>query len=220
MDLEKNFEVLIHEIKNSVQGIVLNAEILDRFLKKNDSVGKRTMGLSKRLKDQSHNLYKLVVNSGFLFDNELRLESFDFHNLIRDVLEETRYIGDRDRIKIKTEYDLKLTEVKQDRERLKVILKNIVKNGLEESPPGDNLVIRTRSEGEYMVVEISNHGDMIPKEKLKTIFEAHYSTKEEGFGLGLAIAKHLVELLKGEIHVDSEPSETTFTVKIPKELKG
>ena len=72
-----------------------------------------------------------------------------------------------------------------------------------------------------VIINIENQGNTIPKEKLDYIFEKFYrldearSTNSGGAGLGLAIAKEIVEAHNGKIYATSEDNKTTFTVVLP-----
>ena len=81
--------------------------------------------------------------------------------------------------------------------------------------PG-RIVVRTRREDEQAVIEFADTGSGIPKDRLDTIFDDFVTTKKRGLGLGLAMAKKVVEQLGGSISVASEVgSGTTFTLRFP-----
>jgi signal transduction histidine kinase len=74
-------------------------------------------------------------------------------------------------------------------------------------------------EGKYICVDISDTGSGIPAAKMKTVFEPGYTTKQRGWGLGLSLAKRIIENYHaGKIFVKkSKPGEgTTFSIKLPK----
>ena len=82
-----------------------------------------------------------------------------------------------------------------------------------------------REVGDWIEIEFSNTGDTIPEENLKTIFEKFYrmdsarSSETGGAGLGLAIAKQIVEAHEGRITAMSQDGETKFIVVLPQEEK-
>ncbi len=74
-------------------------------------------------------------------------------------------------------------------------------------------------EKEYICIDLSDTGKGIPPSKFKTVFKPGYSTKKRGWGLGLSLARRIIELYhSGKIFVKSSVPEkkTTFTIKLPK----
>lgn len=98
-------------------------------------------------------------------------------------------------------------------------LKNIVENGCKYSPDHTSLV-RLRFTGRELITEISNRGDIITQEEIENIFLPFYrapgATHEKGFGLGLALAKRIINLHKGKVEVISNQAQgTVFRVLLP-----
>jgi signal transduction histidine kinase len=80
------------------------------------------------------------------------------------------------------------------------------------------ILIRTRQETGYEIVEIEDHGPGIPADRLSRIFDPFYTTKEpgKGTGVGLDIVRRVVvDGHHGEVAVDSEPGRTRFIVRLP-----
>ncbi len=99
------------------------------------------------------------------------------------------------------------------------VIENIIRNALDAM--GSEGVISTEvyEENEYFCVDITDTGKGIPPSKFKTVFQPGYSTKQRGWGLGLSLAKRIIENYhSGKIFVKSSiPNEkTTFTIKLPK----
>lgn len=77
-------------------------------------------------------------------------------------------------------------------------------------------MVRTNRQKEEAVIQISDTGSGIASDKLPNIFDAYYSSRPQGSGLGLPTAKKIVEAHNGTIAVDSEPGKgTLFTIKLP-----
>src|SRR2546423_8724761 len=95
---------------------------------------------------------------------------------------------------------------------------NLLANAAQAVKDGGEVTVRTRREGESVVVTISDTGCGIPSEYLKRIFDPFFTTKPvgEGTGLGLSVTYSIIERHKGTISVESRPGEgTTFTISIP-----
>ncbi|MDH3733528.1 MAG: ATP-binding protein, partial [Gemmatimonadota bacterium] len=103
------------------------------------------------------------------------------------------------------------------------IMHNLLGNAVRYAPPGTRVVVRVRTEGDSVRVEVSDEGPGIPAEHLSRVFERFYrvdparSREEGGTGLGLAIVKHLVGGHGGEVGIESEVDQGTtvwFTLPV------
>lgn len=83
--------------------------------------------------------------------------------------------------------------VEVDREKMKQVMLNLVKNGIEATPPGGKVVVSTRVQEKLVEVDVTDTGEGIPEEIKKRIFLPFFTTKEQGTGLGLCISKRIVE---------------------------
>ena len=111
-----------------------------------------------------------------------------------------------------------------DPDKLARVLDNLLRNACHYSTPGTEVTITATTEGDTAVLTVENAGRTIPPEKLARIFEQFYRLDESrasrtgGAGLGLAIAKQIVELHGGSITAASADDHITFTVRLPLNL--
>lgn len=111
--------------------------------------------------------------------------------------------------------------VEGDGDRLARVFDNVLRNAVSYSTPGSPVELTARREGKNAVVTIANRGLEIPEGELSNIFEKFYrldaarSTRTGGAGLGLAIAKEIVELHGGAIHAESTGERTAFHITLP-----
>ncbi|MER3515005.1 MAG: hypothetical protein C4310_11985, partial [Chloroflexota bacterium] len=111
-----------------------------------------------------------------------------------------------------------------DRDRIYQVFDNLLSNAVKFTPNGGHVIVRVKEAGEMAQVEVSDMGVGIPADKLNKVFERFYQVKEStpahgsrGVGLGLAIAKGIVEAHGGQISVTSEPGQgSTFTFTLRK----
>ena len=99
------------------------------------------------------------------------------------------------------------------------VIENIIRNALDALDGKGDIVLSASEDGKFATIDISDTGAGIPANKFKTIFEPGYSTKKRGWGLGLSLAKRIIESYhKGKIFVKNSTINegTTFTIKIPK----
>ncbi len=111
-----------------------------------------------------------------------------------------------------------LPKITVDPEELKKALLNILLNGIQATPSGGTLSLRSFLDDaeENISIRIEDSGCGIPQKKLSQIFQPYFSTKEKGTGLGLSIAYRIITDHKGKIEVKSEVGKgTVFTIKLP-----
>lgn len=108
-----------------------------------------------------------------------------------------------------------------DANKIQRVFDNLLKNAVIYSFNETDIDIAVTRQSGTIIIKFLNHGDTIPKEKLERIFEQFYrldvsrSTSNGGAGLGLAIAKQIIELHKGTITVKSENEKIEFLVTLP-----
>ena len=108
-----------------------------------------------------------------------------------------------------------------DADKLARVFNNILKNAIVYSYEKSVIDIAARRQDNNMIITFTNQGSPIPQEKLETIFEKFFrldtsrSTNTGGAGLGLAIAKEIVNAHEGNIYVQSNSEKTVFTVVLP-----
>jgi signal transduction histidine kinase/ligand-binding sensor domain-containing protein/DNA-binding response OmpR family regulator len=109
-----------------------------------------------------------------------------------------------------------------DREKIEIILFNLISNALKFAPEGGYVKISVKESGNDVGVKISNNGPEIPAEAGAKLFTKFYQVKKEdsalrsGFGIGLYLVKSFVERHSGQIRYDSTPAETSFSVDFKK----
>ncbi len=146
--------------------------------------------------------------------------------LIHETVSMFSTIANQKNIKLELPERSEATEemITTDPQRLKQILINLINNGIKYNKPGGMLLISTSTDEHNITIRVKDTGLGIPSDKADMLFQPfsrlHERTHDiEGSGLGLAICKNLVELLNGELKVNStEGVGSTFSVTIPKEL--
>ena len=117
--------------------------------------------------------------------------------------------------------DNKNLEIVCDAEKIQRVFDNLVSNAVHYSFENSEIVISVKQDGDNAVILFSNKGYPIEREKLDRIFEQFYrldesrSTRNGGAGIGLAIAKQIIEQHNGTITADSEDKNISFTVQLP-----
>lgn len=102
-----------------------------------------------------------------------------------------------------------------DPEQLRIVFSNLFRNARDAMPQGGRLAVSARCMAPVVEVTVADTGGGIPAEALARVMEPLYSTKARGLGLGLAIARAIVEKHQGGIQVESEPGRgSTFRVRL------
>jgi two-component system OmpR family sensor kinase len=148
---------------------------------------------------------------------ELQREVFPIKPLLEDVCRQAKLLAQGCTIACKPAPDLL---VQGDRDALKQVLLVLVDNATTHSTPGTVVEIAARQTDDAIILSVRDNGPGIPPDMLPHIFERFYrgevSRSGPGAGLGLAIAKELVEAQEGTIRVESTPGKgSLFTVILP-----
>jgi two-component system sensor histidine kinase VanS len=115
-------------------------------------------------------------------------------------------------------------EIRCDVDKIQRVLDNLLRKAINYSFPNQPIGITLIHENGFVTLHFSNHGNTIPSDKLNRIFEQFYrldtarTSKTGGAGLGLAIAKQIVELHGGTITAFSDNEIIQFTIKLPEQL--
>ncbi len=109
-----------------------------------------------------------------------------------------------------------LPRARLDSDRMKQVLLNLIRNGIEAMPGGGELGMAASAHGGSLILTVEDHGEGVTADLLPRIFEPYVTTKTKGLGLGLAIAKRIVEVHGGGIEVESKPERgSRFQIKLP-----
>jgi signal transduction histidine kinase len=140
----------------------------------------------------------------------------DVNKALGELIESMQTTAESAGLNIETEFVLGNLYVEGDLFALNRVYRNLLINAMQATPPRGRVVVRTAREAGQAVIEVSDTGCGIPKERLDTVFDDFVTTKRRGLGLGLAISKKIVEQLDGTITVESQVGiGSTFTLRFP-----
>ncbi len=121
-------------------------------------------------------------------------------------------------ISVRREYSEGLPRIQGYGSELNQVWTNLIDNALDAVDGAGEIVLRTRQEGDWIVVEVNDNGPGIPKELQGRVFDQFFTTKEpgKGTGLGLDISYRIVvDKHRGNLRLSSEPGNTRFEVWLP-----
>ena len=217
---------LSHELKTPIFAIQGYVDTLLNGAIENNEVNKKFLNNTSRNVDRLVNLLDDLDEITKLESGELFLlkENFVIQDLIKEVFESLSINADGNKIKcfIKDGCELPLT-VYADKEKIRMVLINLIDNAIKYGKQNGTIEGSAyKIDGKTILVEISDNGHGISEEHLPRIFERFYRTdlartrKIGGSGLGLSIAKHIIEAHNETIHARSKIDVgTTFGFTLP-----
>lgn len=210
---------LAHEIKNPLSTIRLNLELLAEDLETWDSpTGRRAMNKLETMQRECARLEKFLNHFlHFARAHKLELTPGDINKEIRTIVDFHRPKWKEKHIEVIEYLDGNLPTVLLDSQSLHGALLNLFLNAEQAMPEGGTLAVRTRTiGGDQVAIDLIDSGCGMDAKTAENIFDAFYSTKRGGSGLGLPTTKKIIEAHGGKIFVLSEPNRgTQFTVTFP-----
>jgi two-component system sensor histidine kinase HydH len=152
----------------------------------------------------------------FVRVQELRKEPADLNGVVDDLRDFCEPHAAQQGVILRAQLDDDLPEIPLDVELFKQALLNLILNALLAMPDGGELILTTRREPDAAVFEVVDTGCGIAEELQPKIFEAFFSTRPGGSGLGLPTTRKIVTVHGGTIGLESEPGKgSKFTIRLP-----
>jgi signal transduction histidine kinase len=151
----------------------------------------------------------------------LKCEYNSLADLLSDTLESFSALAGQHQVEITGSVATGIDPVYMDAQQIGRALNNLINNGIRYTPSGGRVEILAARSGSNVVVEVADNGEGIPVEDLPHIFERFYRSEKSrnratgGAGLGLAIARGIIEAHGGELGVESQPGQTRFFFTLP-----
>jgi len=209
---------LAHEIRNPLSTIGLNMDLLAEDFRQSDSPrDRRVMRKIELVQRECQRLGNLLDDFlKFAGVRRLRLEPSDLNAQVNRVLDFFRPQAEEGRIEVVDYLSSDLPTVLLDREAFHGAVLNLVLNAQQAMPDGGQLVVRTYHAPHGVALDLIDTGCGMDAETRVRAFEAFFSTKRDGSGLGLPTARRIIEAHGGEIALQSEPGRgTRFTISLP-----
>ena len=204
-----------HEFKNSLVPIKAFVQLLPKRYKEEGFVDKFNSIVPGEI-ERCERIIKAF--SDFSAHYELKITKINLKELIDDVLKIRNEEFKEKRIKVSYNPLRDNLYIFADRERLRQVFTNLIINALGAMPSGGSLSVETQihTDKELVTIKVKDAGAGIAADRLGKIFEPFHTGKEGGMGLGLAIARKIVEQHRGNIKVESKiGAGTTFIVELP-----
>ncbi len=208
----------IHEIKNRVGTLSLNLQLLaEDFDPPQTPRERRALERVQRLHAECQKLVGLAADFlRFARVRDLQLQPTPIEEVVTRLVDFLTPTARQKNIEIKWFVAPDLPPVLLDRDAFEQCLLNLMLNAEQAMPHGGTLTLVGRRDGNWLDLEVIDTGGGIPPEVMPRIFQPFFSTRPDGHGLGLAIARRIVQAHGGSIAVDSTPGcGTCFTIRLP-----
>ncbi len=222
---EKESSVLLlaagvaHELGNPLNSLTIHLQLIERKLKRLKE-SKETRSLEDSIKvcrDEVTRLDGIIKN--FLEAIRPRppdLSEVNLPEVIEDVLRfQSKELTDRG-LKVEGELPASTPIIMADRNQLKQVFFNLLKNAMEAMQPGGRLSIKVRTDDDSVYVAIADTGSGIRADELAKLFQPYHTTKVSGHGLGLMIVQRIMRDHGGHVGIESkEGIGTVVTLQFP-----
>jgi two-component system nitrogen regulation sensor histidine kinase NtrY len=209
---------IAHEIKNPLTPMKLNVQQLLKSWK--DSIP----GFDRLIERFARNQIEHIDNLSSIASAFSSFAKMPGNNPVKlNLLDQIRSTLELFKNSVDVTFRVKLPRdnsimIYADREHLNSVFANLIKNGIQSIPQGEDGIISVNVEviDSKTVVSISDNGSGIPEDLRDKLFTPNFTTKSSGMGLGLSIAKRYIENADGRIWFESEPGKgTVFYVELP-----
>jgi PAS domain S-box-containing protein len=218
---------IAHEVNQPLSGIITNAGTCLRMLDADPPNVEGARETARRTIRDGHRASEVVTRLRALFSKrEFTLELLDLNAAIQEVVALSRSDLQRNRVALQAELADSLPNVNGDRIQLQQVILNLLRNAsdamIDVQDRPRQLVVRTEREtGDHVRVSVRDAGVGIDAQSANKLFDAFYTTKADGMGIGLSISRSIVERHHGRLW--AEPNDgpgATFSLSIPCDAAG
>jgi len=209
---------LAHELKNPVGAIRGYAQLMREARADPGPEGDRIRRAIETIERESTRLERLVQRTlEFASPGELALDRVDLREVADAASSVLAGKASQAGVSIVTDHDSSAVEATVDRDRIEQVVANLLDNAIEASPRGGNVVVSATSAAAGASIEVRDHGCGIDPRRIEDIFRPFHTTRPDGTGLGLAVARSIVEAHGGTLVASSagEGKGAVFTATLP-----
>jgi len=209
---------LAHEIRNPLSTISLNLELLDEDLQAAESPRERRMRQRVQVLQRECDRLERILNNflEFVRAGTLNFASTQLNDEVREFIEFVTPQAAEHHVEIVPHLAANLPTVLLDARLFQQVLQNLSRNALQAMPQGGRLELLTYESPGQVVLELIDNGLGMDAQTKEHMFEAFYSTKQGGSGLGLPTVRKIIEAHGGDISCESDVGRgTRFRLSFP-----
>jgi len=212
---------LAHEVKQPIAAAITNANTCLRWLSRDQPDLEEARAAASRIVQDGKRASEIVNRVRLLFQKDaLQRELVDLNEIIREMVLLLHSEATRFSILIRTEFAADLPQVMGDRVQLQQVLMNLMMNSIDAMKDADGtreLTVQSqRGESAQVLISVSDTGVGLPAQQADNIFNAFFTTKTHGTGMGLRISRSIVESHAGRLWAaDNSPRGARFCFTLP-----
>jgi len=204
---------LAHEIRNPLAGIAGVIEIIGRDLPSTSPARAVVKDVRQEVARINHIVTDLLHTAR---PHPPRVRKSDLNVTVEHAVMLGRQQALAKSTDITLHKDSSLPEVEHDSDQIHQVMLNLLLNALQAIDKSGKISVTLKGQGDTAIIEVSDNGRGIPAQELPNIFRPFYTTKGDGTGLGLSLARRIIEDHQGRIEVTSAVGAgTTFSVVLP-----
>jgi len=210
---------LAHELKQPISAALTNAKTCVRWLRRDTPDVAEGCEAALRMINDATRAAEVIdrVRSLYRRDTSDR-ERLDVNEIIREMIILLRDKTDRNSISIRTELDSGLPLITADRVQLQQVLMNLILNGIEamKDTKGELTITSKKTADAQLLVSVSDSGMGLPGGEVDRVFDAFFTTKAQGTGMGLSISRRIIESHGGSLWASANRERgATFQFTLP-----
>ena len=213
---------LAHELKQPIAAALTNAKTCVRWLRRDTPDVAEGCEAALRMINDATRAAEVIDRVRSLYRRETSdRELLDVNEIIREMIVLLRDKADRSSISIRTELDSELPLITADRVQLQQVLMNLILNGIEamNDAKGELTITSKRTADAQLLVSVSDSGIGLPVGEVDRIFDAFFTTKAQGTGMGLSISRRIIECHGGRLWACANAERgATFQFTVPTDV--
>ncbi len=215
---------LAHDIKQPLTGAVMSANACLQWLRRDPPDMTEASEAASRMVSNVTRATEIIDRVQALFKRDTpERELVDVNDIAREMIALLRHTANRNSISIRTELDAALPTIAADRVQLQQVLMNLMLNGIEamKDAGGELTLTSNRTDEGHILISVSDSGIGLPAHEAERIYEAFFTTKPQGTGMGLSISRRIIESHGGRLWASNNTGRgTTFQFSLPVNVTG
>jgi signal transduction histidine kinase len=214
-----------HEMKTPLTSLIASSDLLIENLSSGDDINRRlVVNIQRSADSMDRRVSELLFSAGLDSPEiEIKIDTLELTEVIESVTGQSGFLFTEKEQSLNIEVTDNLPKVKADRGRLEQILTNILSNANKFSAPGSEISLRTRVDGNDVIIEVEDEAEKITREDEGRLFEPYFRSEDigkrttyPGLGLGLAITRRLLEMQNGRIWINHNSKKgNIFAFSLP-----
>jgi signal transduction histidine kinase len=211
---------IAHEINQPLGSILTNAETAQAILKSpNPDTAELSEIVGDIVRDDRRASEVIRRMRSLLAKAPFELKNLDLNDVARETVEFLSALAVARKVELDSVITPNALPILGDRIQLQQVILNLVVNGIDamrDTPSENRISIRTSRVENFAQLSVSDRGSGIPEDKLKEVFEPFFTSKAEGMGMGLSIARTIIEAHHGLISANNrDHGGASFRIRLP-----